>query len=240
MLAVEVRGLKKSFGALRAVDGVDLSIDEGEVYGLLGPNGSGKTTIIKILLGLLRPTAGSARVLGEGIPPKRVRPLIGYMPQDIAVYMDNTVHENLSLFGRLYGLSEGRLREREKELLSFVELGGWENALASTLSGGMRHRLSLACAMIHEPRLLFLDEPTVGVDPQLRSSFWRYFRGAAERGTTVVITTHYMDEASRCSRVGLLRQGRLIAQGPPRELMEAHGKESLEEVFLELAGRGAP
>ncbi len=236
---VEARGLTKTFGSLRALDSLDLSVNRGEIYGLIGPNGSGKTTLIKILCGLLKQSSGTARVLGEEVPPKRVRPMLGYMPQDVAVYMDNTVHENLSLFGRIYGLSEERLREREGEMLDFVELREWRSALASTLSGGMRHRLSLACALVHEPRLLFLDEPTVGVDPELRATFWEYFERVVGRGVTVVITTHYMDEASHCSRVGLLRQGRLMAEGSPKELMEERGKSSLEDVFLSLAGRGA-
>ncbi|MGQ9582631.1 MAG: ABC transporter ATP-binding protein [Thermoplasmatota archaeon] len=239
MPAVETKGLTKMFGGLAAVDSLDLSIEEGETYGLIGPNGSGKTTLIKILCGLLSRTSGTARVLGEAVPPRRMREMMGYMPQDVAVYMDNTVHENLALFGRLYGMSEERIRVRERELLEFVNLRDWRDALASTLSGGMRHRLSLACALIHEPRLLFLDEPTVGVDPELRATFWEYFEAMAERGVTVVITTHYMDEASHCTRVGLLRQGRLIAEGRPQELMDAQGRRSLEDVFLSLARRGA-
>lgn len=239
MPAVETMGLTKMFGRLAAVDSLDLSIEEGETYGLIGPNGSGKTTLIKILCGLLSRTSGAARVLGEAVPPRRTRMMMGYMPQDVAVYMDNTVHENLALFGRLYGMSEERIRVRERELLEFVDLRDWRDALASTLSGGMRHRLSLACALIHEPRLLFLDEPTVGVDPELRATFWEYFEVMAGRGVTVVITTHYMDEASHCTRVGLLRQGRLIAEGRPQELMDAQGRRSLEDVFLSLARRGA-
>jgi ABC-2 type transport system ATP-binding protein len=192
-----------------------------------------------MICGLLEPTSGEVKVLGKTMPSKEVLPSIGYMPQDVAVYVDNTVHENLELFGSLYGMSPGRFKEREREMLDFVDLSGWRNALASTLSGGMRHRLSLACALLHEPKLLILDEPTVGVDPELRASFWEYFEKLTKKGITVVITTHYMDEAGHCQKVGLLRQGRLIAEGNPEELMKKHGKRSLEDVFLELARRGA-
>ena len=239
MEAIQTSKLTKTFGKFTAVDGLDLTIEEGATYGLLGPNGSGKTTAIRMICGLLEPTSGEVKVLGKTMPSKEVLPSIGYMPQDVAVYVDNTVHENLELFGSLYGMSPGRFNEREREMLDFVDLSGWRNALASTLSGGMRHRLSLACALLHEPKLLILDEPTVGVDPELRASFWEYFEKLTKEGITVVITTHYMDEAGHCQKVGLLRQGRLIAEGNPEELMKKHGKRSLEDVFLELARRGA-
>ena len=238
MTAIQTRKLVKTFGKFTAVDGLDLTIDEGTTYGLLGPNGSGKTTAIKMICGLLQPTSGQIKVLGKTMPSKDVLPSIGYMPQDVAVYMDNTVHENLEVFASLYGMSPELFRKREKEMLDFVDLSSWRGALVSTLSGGMRHRLSLACALLHEPRLLILDEPTVGVDPELRASFWEYFEKLGKKGITVVITTHYMDEAGHCQKVGLLRQGRLIAEGVPDELMKEHGKKSLEDVFLELARRG--
>jgi len=239
MEAIQTSKLTKTFGKFTAVDGLDLTIEEGATYGLLGPNGSGKTTAIRMICGLLEPTSGEVKVLGKTMPSKEVLPSIGYMPQDVAVYVDNTVHENLELFGSLYGMSPGRFNEREREMLDFVDLSGWRNALASTLSGGMRHRLSLACALLHEPKLLILDEPTVGVDPELRASFWEYFEKLTKEGITVVITTHYMDEAGHCQKVGLLRQGKLIAEGNPEELMKKHGKRSLEDVFLELARRGS-
>jgi ABC-2 type transport system ATP-binding protein len=239
MEAIQTSKLTKTFGKFTAVDRLDLTIEEGATYGLLGPNGSGKTTAIRMICGLLEPTSGEVKVLGKTMPSKDVLPSIGYMPQDVAVYVDNTVHENLELFGSLYGMSSERFRDREKEMLDFVDLSGWRNALASTLSGGMRHRLSLACALLHEPKLLILDEPTVGVDPELRASFWEYFEKLTKKGITVVITTHYMDEAGHCQKVGLLRQGRLIAEGNPDELMKKHNKRSLEDVFLELARRGA-
>ena len=211
-------------------------MNKNEIYGLLGPNGSGKTTAIKILCGLLKSTGGEASVLGIKVPNRKIYPRIGYMPQDVAVYMNLTVHDNLVLFGELNSIPRDELERREKELLEFVELDKWKNALTADLSGGMRHRLSLICSMIHEPELLFLDEPTIGVDPELRASFWVYFNRLKEKGTTILITTHYMDEAGHCDRVGLLRKGKLIAEGAPKQIVESAGVSSLEEAFLKISG----
>jgi ABC-2 type transport system ATP-binding protein len=237
---IEIQHLTKTFGKFTAVDTLSLTIYKGEIYGLLGPNGSGKTTTIKMLCDLLRPTAGSIKIFGHSLPYKSIMNMIGYMPQDTAIYQDNTVHENLFFFGGIYGMTKGQLERKEKEMLEFVNLTNWRNSLVSTLSGGMKHRLSLACALIHEPTLVFLDEPTVGVDPELRATFWGYFESLAKKGITVIITTHYMDEADHCSRVGLLRQGRIIADGRPSELKRRAGVGSLEEAFLLLAGRKKP
>jgi ABC-2 type transport system ATP-binding protein len=234
---VEIHHLTKTFGKFTAVDNLDLTIKKGEIYGLLGPNGSGKTTIIKMLSSLLTPTAGSIKIFGNTLPCKSVMNTIGYMPQETAIYLDNTVHENLSFFGRVYGISKECLEKREQEMLQFVDLSKWRDALVSTLSGGMKHRLSLACALIHEPTLMFLDEPTVGVDPELRATFWGYFENMTQNGITVIITTHYMDEANHCTRVGLLRLGKLIADGRPQDLKKNTRTTSLEDVFLTLAGR---
>ncbi len=220
-----------------AVNDLDLTVKQGEVYGLIGPNGSGKTTAIKILCGLLRMDSGSAEVLNAPPGSASIRPLVGYMPQDLAVYVDLKVRQNLEFFGRLYGLKGKGLEERKKALLRMTALEGREESLVHTLSGGMKHRLSLACSMIHSPRLLFLDEPTVGVDPELRFTFWRYLDELKKEGVTVLITTHYMDEAGRCDRVGLLREGRLIAEGTPKELRESANCESLEDVFLVFSRR---
>ena len=162
------------------------------------------------------------------------------MPQDTAIYLDNTVHENLFFFGSIYGMTRENLEKKEQDMLEFVNLQDWRDSLVSTLSGGMKHRLSLACALIHEPNLVFLDEPTVGVDPELRATFWGYFESLAKKGITVIITTHYMDEADHCSRVGLLRLGHLIADGRPKDLKKSMGADSLEEVFLLLAGSEKP
>jgi ABC-2 type transport system ATP-binding protein len=234
---IRIEQLTKTFGRFTAVDHVTLTIYGGEIFGLLGPNGSGKTTTIKMLCGLLRPTSGTASILGTPIHTKAVMQQIGYMPQEIALYFDNTVHENLAFFAGIYGLTKERFIEQEERLLQFVNLERWRDALVSTLSGGMRHRLSLACALLHEPQVVFLDEPTVGVDPELRVRFWEFFHSLSQQGVTVVITTHYMDEADRCTRVGLLRQGVLIAEGNPQDLKNKMGTSSLEEAYLRLAGR---
>ncbi len=233
--AVETRALVKRFGGFTAVDDLSLRIERGETYGMLGPNGSGKTTTIKMLCGLLKPSGGEALVLGEKAGDGSVRPRIGYMPQDTALYSDLTVHDNMRLFGEIYGMSRADFRREEEELLRFVNLAEWRDSSISTLSGGMQHRVSLACSLLHRPELLFLDEPTVGVDPELRASFWEYFEALKERGVTVIITTHYMDEATNCSRIGLLRGGKLIAEGGPQEVVKSAQAHSLEEAFLKLS-----
>jgi len=237
MLVVETEKLTKKFGDFTALDKLDLSIEAGETYGLLGPNGSGKTTTIKILTGLTKATSGTATILGKRVPSKAIMQKIGYMPQETAVYLDNTVHENLALYSQIFGMGAEETSKRESAMLKFVDLTDWKDSMVTNLSGGMKHRLSLACALIHEPKLLLLDEPTVGVDPELRATFWEYFRKLAKKGITVIITTHYMDEASHCTKVGLLRQGRLIAEGQPEALKKQYGMDSLEDVFLTLARR---
>jgi len=234
---IQTHQLTKRFGSFTAVDNLSFTVRQGEIYGLIGPNGSGKTTIIKMLCRLLRPSSGNATILGQPFSNKPVMTEIGYMPQETALYVDNTVHENLMLFGRIYCMSKEQLIPREQEMLRFVNLEEWRDTLVSTLSGGMKHRVSLACALLHEPRLLFLDEPTVGVDPELRATFWGYFERITKQGVTVLITTHYLDEADRCSRVGLLRQGHLIAEGSPQQLKAETGTTSLEQAFCKLAGR---
>jgi ABC-2 type transport system ATP-binding protein len=233
--SVETRALTKAYGKFKAVDGLDLRVEPGEMYGLLGPNGAGKTTAIKALCGLLRITSGEAHLLGKRIPDKSLASRIGYMPQETALYVGLTVHQNLSFFGRVFGLERAEIAERERQLLAFIDLEKWRNELVINLSGGMQHRVSLACALIHRPPLLFLDEPTVGVDPELRASFWDYFEELQAEGATILITTHYMDEASHCGRVGFMRDGRLIAEGEPDEILSASGTASLEEAFLALS-----
>jgi ABC-2 type transport system ATP-binding protein len=234
-LAIETRNLAKRFGAFTALGNLNLRIEKGIIYGLLGPNGAGKTTAIRILCGVLKPTSGEAYVFGKKVPDRSISPLIGYMPQDTALYQDLTVHQNLELYGELFGMPQNRIAEREKELLEFIALGKWKNELVSNLSGGMKHRVSLACTMIHEPKLLFLDEPTVGIDPELRAAFWEYFNTLKQKGITVVLTTHYMDEAQHCDKVCLLSQGRLIADGTPKEITRITNTTNLEEAFLVLA-----
>ena len=233
------KGMRKEYGKLVAVDDLDLKVRKGLLYGLIGPNGSGKTTTIKMLVGLLSFSRGEAFLLGEKVPVKNKRRLIGYMPQEMAIYTDITVHENLELFADLYSIEEAFFRTREKELLSMIDLADRKDSVVSQLSGGMKHRTSLACALIHDPELLFLDEPTVGVDPELRVGFWKYFSELKARGKTVLLTTHYMDEAVRCDVVGMMRSGKLIAEGSPKILMQETGTSDLESAFLEYSRRDA-
>jgi ABC-2 type transport system ATP-binding protein len=228
----------KRFGNFTAVDRLDLKVKEGELYGLLGPNGAGKTTAVKVLCGLLKQSAGTVRVLGRIMPGRSILPQMGYMPQNLALYETLTIAENMALFGSIYGLSSGEIDHRTDELLRVVGLPDWKDAVVNTLSGGMKHRASLACTLIHRPKLLFLDEPTVGVDPELRATFWEYFGGLVREGVTVVLTTHYMDEASRCGRVGLMRKGKMVAEGTPRQIMSSSGTTSLEDAFLTIVSKG--
>jgi len=193
-------------------------------------------TAIKVLAGLLKMTSGSAEILEIGVPNKLISSNIGYMPQETAMYLGLTVHQNLEFFGKLFGMGKEQIAGKEDELLKFVDLEDWRDELVQNLSGGMKHRVSLACTLIHEPDILFLDEPTVGVDPKLRVNFWNYFNKLKETGTTVIITTHYMDEARRCDRVGFMRKGKLIAEGEPDQLLSDTGTESLEDAFLMFAG----
>ncbi len=234
-VSIETVNLTKKYGTFVAVDGMNLRVRPGEIYGLLGPNGAGKTTAIKMLCGLLRPNGGEASVLGRPVGDRKKAACIGYMPQETALYTGLTVHQNLVFFGELFRMRREALVEREKLLLSFINLEKWRDELVRNLSGGMRHRVSLACALMHEPQVMFLDEPTVGVDPELRCAFWDFFNELKAQGVTILITTHYMDEASRCDRVGFMRKGILIAEGHPAELMAVSGTDTLEDAFLRYA-----
>lgn len=238
-VAISVRGLVKRFGETVALSGVTLDVPTGQVLGLLGPNGAGKTTLIRILLGLTPPTSGEAELLGHAAGAREVRPRVGYMPQDLAVYMDLSVEENVELFGRLCGLYGARLRAREQEVLALVHLSERRRSLVSELSGGMRRRVSLAAALVADPDLLLLDEPTVGVDPELRSEFWEFFHGLTQGGKTVVLTTHYLEEANRADRVVFLNAGTVLATGAPVEVKSRTGQVNLEDAFLYLVRGGA-
>lgn len=238
--AVVTRGLGKSFGDVVAVRDLDLGIGCGVTYGLIGPNGSGKTTIIRVLNGLLGASTGKAWLLGESVPVRRARARIGYMPQEMAVYNDLTVHENMELFGEMYSMPAEERAAREDELLRMIDLEERRDSLVSALSGGMKHRVSLACALVHDPELLFLDEPTVGVDPELRKGFWDYFARLKEQGKTVVLTTHYMDEAVRCDIVGMMRLGKLMAEDTPANLLGSTGSATLEEAFIARTQEASP
>ena len=237
--AVHTERLTKVFGSITAVDGVSLDIARGEVFGILGPNGSGKTTTIRILCGLLEPTSGSATVAGFDVrtEPEKIRRNIGYMSQRFGMYDDLTVAENLDFYASLYGLSGVEKRKRMDELFDELGLKPRSGQLAGTLSGGWKQRMSLACAIAHHPAILFLDEPTAGVDPAARRQFWETIRRLAREGTTILVTTHYMDEAARCERIAFLSRGHLIAIGTADEITRQFGQPTIEDVFIELQRR---
>jgi len=234
--------LTKRFGSLCAVDGVSMSIEPGEIYGLVGPSGAGKTTLIRMLSGLTAPTDGAARLLGSPMPGGRrgVEHRFGYMPQERAVYRDLSVAENLLFFGQIYGMSRARIAQRTRELLGLMRLEDRGRQRADRLSGGEKQRLALACTLLHEPDALLLDEPTIGLDPALRREFWDHFRELNARGRTILLATHYLYEAEWCDRVGMMQRGRLIAEGTPEHLKaeaaDRSGQErpDMEEVFLIL------
>ena len=234
---VTIQHLTKTFGKLTAIDDLNLTVYAGETYCLVGPNGSGKTTLIRMLSGLLKPAAGTIRIMDHPVADRHIIASIGYMTQQSALYNDLTARENLEFFCGLYGIRGNLRKERCHEVLQRVDLLNRANSQVDTFSGGMKQRLSLACALVHHPRLLFLDEPTVGVDPELRLSFWDYFAQLNQEGVTLIISTHLLDEAAHCSRIGLLRFGLLIAQGTPQSLLEQSGKTTLEEAFLYFAAR---
>jgi ABC-2 type transport system ATP-binding protein len=219
---IEVQNLVKIFGDFTAVDRVSFTVQRGEVVGYLGPNGSGKTTTMRVLLGLLQPTSGSARVLGFDVAreAERIRPLVGYMSQKFALYEDLTVRENLVFYAGVYGLGPAAYRPRVKDLLTLIGLAGQENERAGALAGGWRQRLALGIALVHQPQLLFLDEPTSGVDPEARRAFWDIIYTLAEEGATIFVSTHYMDEAEHCGRLGIMNQGRLLALDSPSALKQ--------------------
>jgi ABC-2 type transport system ATP-binding protein len=243
--AVEVENLVKKFGDFVAVDHISFRVRRGEIFGFLGPNGAGKSTAIRILCGLLRPTSGLARVGGFDVArePETVRENIGYMSQKFSLYDDLTVEENLEFFGGVYGVAESRLREREEFVLRMAGLLDRRTTTTQLLAGGWKQRLALGCAILHEPPILFLDEPTSGIDPIARREFWDLIYQLSEKGHTVFVTTHYMDEAEYCHRLALMHKGKIIALDTPATLKQAAGKASLEEVFvsmIEAEERGAP
>lgn len=217
---ISVHELTKHFGDFVAVDRVSFEVRRGEVVGYLGPNGSGKTTTMRMLLGLLLPTAGSATVLGYDVrrEAERIRPLVGYMSQKFALYEDLTVRENLVFYAGVYGLRPAAYRPRVNDVMALIGLTGQEQVRAGQLAGGWRQRLALGIALVHQPQLLFLDEPTSGVDPEARRAFWDIIYTLAEQGTTVFVSTHYMDEAEHCGRLGIMNQGRLLAMDSPSAL----------------------
>ncbi len=218
--AVETRDLTKKFGDFTAVDHITFTIPRGQIFGFLGPNGAGKTTTMRMLLGLLPPTQGSARVLGFDVVKEinQLRQRIGYMSQKFSLYNDLRVEENLNFYGGVYGVRGEQLKQRKKAILQMAGLLGRERELTKNLSGGWKQRLALGTAIIHEPEILFLDEPTAGVDPISRREFWDLLYELAEAGTTIFVTTHYMDEAEHCQNLAFIQRGRLVAEGSPQEM----------------------
>jgi len=234
---IVVESLTKVFGRFTAVDRVSFDVERGEIFGFLGPNGAGKSTTIRMLCGLLSSSSGTARVNGHDInrDPELVRQNIGYMSQKFSLYKDLTLSENLAFFGGIYGLEGERLRERAAAMIAMAGLQGFEKHLTGTLSGALQQRLALGCAILHEPPILFLDEPTSGVDPVARRLFWDLIHDMAGRGITILITTHFMDEAEFCGRIGFISAGRLIALDTPSGIKRQTDAATLEEAFIKLA-----
>ncbi|AVX19489.1 MULTISPECIES: ABC transporter ATP-binding protein [Carboxydocella] len=239
--AIKVENLTKIFGDRKAVDNLSFAIKPGQIFGFLGPNGSGKSTTIRMLCGILTPTSGKGTVLGIDLKDgEKIKQHIGYMSQKFSLYEDLTVRENMRFYGGVYGLKGKKLEERYRYLLDLTGLGDREEQLAGTLSGGWKQRLALACALLHEPQLLFLDEPTAGVDPLSRRIFWQLIHRLAEEGVTILVTTHYMDEAEQCDVLGFIFQGRLLDFGAPAEIKARHGGQSVEDIFINfVAGQEA-
>lgn len=239
-LAITVGNVEFSYGSLNVLNGLSLEISYGEIFGILGANGAGKTTLMRLLMSLSRPSAGRIQVLGQAPSPK-LADRVGYMPQLNALYLELTVQQNVDFFARMYGMSDRAQRRAAVEsALKAVAL--WERRSDSILrlSGGMRQRVSLAISLVHSPKVLVLDEPTVGLDPELRASFWDRFRGMAESGTTIVISSHTMDDAAHCDRLAFIQSGSVVAQGNPTELRQATGRPdaTLEDAFLHFVKKG--
>ncbi len=231
-VVIQARSLSRSFGELVAVRRVSLSVRRGEIFGVLGPNGAGKSTTIRMLCGIVDPSGGSARVVGYDVAkdPDRVKERIGYMTQRFSLYEDLTVEENLWFFAGLYGVARGKRRSRVQTVLEQAGLGERRRQIAGTLSGGWKQRVALASSTIHEPPLLFLDEPTAGVDPVSRRDFWERIHGIAAEGTTVLVTTHYMDEAERCHRLAFIFRGGVLSTGTPAQVVDSCGLSAVDVV----------
>lgn len=233
---ISIEHVSKSFKKHEVLHDIHLEIFEGEIFGLLGPSGAGKTTLVKQLTALDTPTTGECFILGQKMPTLKIVNRIGYMAQADALYEDLTAKENLQFFASLYGLKGKQQEERIQEVMRIVKLTNDLTKLVSNYSGGMKRRLSLAIALLHEPNILILDEPTVGIDPVLRQSIWEEFYKLKEQGTTIIVTTHVMDEAEKCDRLGMIRDGRLIAVGAPESLKEETSTSTIEEAFLYYGG----
>ncbi len=242
MYGIDVENLTKKFGRFTAVNSISFSVKKGEIFGFLGPNGAGKSTTIRMLCGILKPTSGSGTVGGFGIDtqPEEIKKIIGYMSQRFTLYGDLTVEENIDFYGGIHGLSPSVKEERKKWVTKMAGLVGRESSLTRELAGGWKQRLSLGCAILHKPEILFLDEPTASVDPVSRKDFWDLIYRLSEEGTTVFVTSHYMDEVERCHRLAILYSGNIIADGSPKALKKKFtGAEesTLEDVFLSAIKR---
>jgi ABC-2 type transport system ATP-binding protein len=244
-LAIQVKDLTRAFGSFTAVDHISFDVRAGEVFGFLGANGAGKTTAMRMLIGLLAPTSGMARVAGFDVykESEQIKRNIGYMSQRFSLYEDLTPRENIRLYGGIYGLTLAQIRERTDRMLARLGLGRVADEAVRSLPLGWRQKLAFSVALLHEPRLVFLDEPTSGVDPITRRQFWELIYEAASRGTTVLVSTHYMDEAEYCDRISIMVAGRIGAIGTPAELKQQYGVASIDDLFVRLAradAAGAP
>ena len=235
---IQVDHVHKAFGAKQVLQDISMEIGRGEIYGLLGPSGCGKTTLVKIMSGMLAATAGTVTVLGQKVPSMQTLQQIGYMAQSDALYLDLTARENLEFFGQIYGVPKQELEERIQMTMGMVNLRKDLDVPVRSYSGGMKRRLSLAGTLLHKPELILLDEPTVGIDPLLRQQIWVELRKLAAGGTTIVLTTHVMDEAEKCHRLAMMRDGNIIAQDTPAALMQATGKKTIEDAFIYYGGGG--
>lgn len=233
---IQLNGLSKSFGSQEVLKNVSLNIPKGDIYGLLGPSGSGKTTLIKLMIGLETPSTGNVTFKGNKLKANELYPTIGYMAQSDALYDELTAKENLSFMASLYGLKKPKRNEQIEKVMTTVDLLDHLYKPVHQYSGGMKRRLSLAIALLHDPEVLFLDEPTVGIDPVLRKEIWDSFHRLKEEGRTLIITTHVMDEAERCDRLGLLQHGEIISSDTPDAIKETYGVTSIEDVFLKNGG----
>lgn len=233
---VSIQHISKVFGKQQVLKDISLDIHEGEIFGFLGPSGAGKTTLVKQLVGLDLPTSGENFLFQEKMPSLKLMERVGYMAQSDALYGELSAKENLQFFAALYGLKGKKQQQRMQEVMEVVQLTNHLNKLVSSYSGGMKRRLSLAISLLHEPDILILDEPTVGIDPVLRKSIWEAFYALKKKGTTIIVTTHVMDEAEKCDRLGLMRDGRLIALGTPKELKDKTNTATIEDVFLVYGG----
>lgn len=233
-IAAWASGLTKHFGEIIAVDNVDIQIPKGCIYGILGPNGAGKSTLIRMLCGVLTPTSGDGEIFGLSIvsQPEMIKENIGYMSQKFSLYEDLTVLENINFYAQIYGVERGIKAERIRHVIKMAGLESRENQLAKNLSGGWKQRLSLGCTLLHKPKMLILDEPTAGVDPVSRRIFWQIIHGLSKEGITIIVTTHYMDEAESCDEVIFVFSGSIIAKGSPKDLISERGAKNLEDVFI--------